>query len=202
MFTQEEIVTIAQLPETAFRFKTQVDSLLSFYSWIREQWTAKAIADHRAKYELNCRSTEGKLRFAWYAAKELSQNCLPPIPEPEKNRDDKTIKVLATAIALLNPVPPTNGLEKSPPFQVMGEPIYFDELVRNYRVLAQKFHPDNNPSLEAIGRFQLVNEIYSALKKDWFTKYSPLIPLEKIGKDNLQRAMQKELSFSPQSFWN
>lgn len=198
MFTQEQIINIASLPETAFRFKNTVDSLLDFYAWVREQWTAKAIADHRNKYELDCRSQEGKLRFAWYAAKELSQNCL---PLPKEDKEIKTVKVLSQAIAFLKPVPPTNGLENSPAYQIMGKPIYFDELVRNYRVLAQKYHPDNNPSVEAVGRFQIVNEIYQALKSQWFDKYSPLIPIERIGRENIERAYSKQFPFDPDSFW-
>lgn len=197
MFTQEQINHLALIPETGFRFKKAVDSLLSFYKWLRNEWTPKAITEHRIKYELDCRTTEGKLRFAWYAAKELSQPCLPQSPSSE----GKSVKILSQAIALLNPVPPTNGLEKSPPYQVMGKPIYFDELVRNYRVLAQKYHPDNNPSPDAPIRFQIVNEIYQTLKSHWFEKYSPLLPVEKVGKDNIKRAFQKEMPFSPASFW-
>ena len=208
MFTQERLVEIASLPESAFRYKCHVEALMTLYQWVREQWTKKAVTEHRHKYNLNCRTTEGKLKFALFAAKEMSQDCLPGtvsevIPEPvnNQNKETQTSKILCQAIAFLKPVPKTNGLEKSPTYQVMGEPIYWDELVRNYKQLVVKWHPDNNPSVEAVGRIQLITQIYQELKTNWMTKYSPLIPLSRIGEDNLQRAMSQKLPWTPKSFW-
>ena len=208
MFTTEQIQQIASLPESAFRFRCHVDALMSLYKWIREQWTTKAIAEHRSKYELDCRSTQGKLKFALFAAKEMSQSVLPPViteqdtsPTTEQYREMQTSRILCQAIALLPPVPRTNGLEKSPAYRVMGEPVYVDELVRNYKQLITKWHPDVNSSVEAIGRIQLITQIYQQLKSQWFQKYSPLIPLEKIGQHNLQLAMSQQLPWSPSSFW-
>lgn len=125
------------------------------------------------------------------------------IPEPinNQNKEIQTSKILCQAIAFLKPVPKTNGLEKSPTYQVMGEPIYWDELVRNYKQLVVKWHPDNNQSVEAVGRIQLITQIYQELKTNWMTKYSPLIPLSRIGEDNLQRAMSQKLPWTPKSFW-
>ncbi len=207
MLTNQEINEIASLPETAFRFKVHVDALMEFYQWIREQWTAKSLAEHKAKYNLDCRTTEGKLRCAWYAAKELSIHSLPPsserVSEPQTNpiKEVQISRILCQTIALLPPVPKTNGLEKAPAYQILGEPIYFDELVRNYRQLVVKWHPDYNSSVEAVGRIQLITSIYQELKAEWFTKYSPLIPLEKIGKENHHRAMSKQFPWIPESFW-
>ena len=208
MYTKEQILEIASLPESAFRFKCHVHALINLYKWVRKQWTAKAITEHRTKYELDCRTTEGKLRFALFAAKELSTGLLPPAladshtsPTTEQHRQIQTSRILCQAIALLPPVPQTNGLEKSPAYQVMGEPVYVDELVRNYKQLVVKWHPDNNKSVEAIGRIQLITQIYQELKSQWFTKYSPLIPLDKIGIDNLQLAMSQQFPWSSQSFW-
>jgi preprotein translocase subunit Sec63 len=101
-------------------------------------------------------------------------------------------------------VPKTNGLEKTPTYQVLGEPIYVDELVRNYKQLVVKWHPDNpdnSSSEEAVKRFQLVTQIYEELKSNWFAKYSPLIPLSKIGQENLQKAMSQKIPWTPESFW-
>lgn len=207
MFTQQQILEIAQQPETAFRFKIHVDTLIQFYQWIREQWTAKSLQEHKAKYGLDCRSTEGKLKLAWLAAKELSTHCLTPASEPtfcsdsDSNKEVQISRILCQAIALLPPVPKTNGLEKAPAYQIMGEPIYFEELVRNYRQLVSKWHPDYNSSVEAIGRMQLITNIYQELKAEWFTKYSPLIPVERIGQENHHRAMSKQFSWIPESFW-
>ncbi len=208
MFTQEKILSLASLPESAFRFKCHVDALISLYKWVREQWTTRAIAEHRSKYKLDCRTTEGKLRFAVTAAKEMSTGVLPPAvtqtqasPPTEDHRDIQTSRILCQAIALLKPVPPTNGVEKSPSFRIMGSPIYIDELVRNYKQLITKWHPDMNPSIEAVGRMQLINQIYKDLKSQWFQKYSPLIPIENLGEHNLQLAMSKTFPWSPESFW-
>ncbi len=207
MFTSEQILEIASLPESAFRYKCHVDALMNLYKWVREQWTTKAVSEHKNKYNLDCRTTVGKLKFALFAAKEMSQDCLPsPETEPESNpvnsnKETQTYRILCQAIALLKPVPPTNGLEKSTSFRIMGEPVYIDELVRNYKQLITKWHPDLNPSVEAVGRMQLINQIYKDLKSQWFQKYSPLIPIEKIGEHNLQLAMSKTFPWSPESFW-
>ncbi|MGK7939573.1 MAG: J domain-containing protein, partial [Crocosphaera sp.] len=112
------------------------------------------------------------------------------------NKETQISKILCQAIAFLKPVPKTNGLEKSPTYQVMGEPIYWDELVRNYKQLVIKWHPDNNPSVEAVGRIQLITQIYQELKTHWMTKYSPLISLSRIGEENLQRAMSQKLPWT------
>jgi hypothetical protein len=47
MFTQEEILEIASLPESAFRYRRHVEVLLKLYQWVREQWTQKAITEQR-----------------------------------------------------------------------------------------------------------------------------------------------------------
>ena len=202
MLTQQEIMEIATLPETAFRFKTRVETLINFYRFLVNEWTAKAITDHKAKYSLDCRTQNGKLKFAWYAAKELSLDSLSSSKETEISNQTATVKMLCQAIAFLNPVPQTNTLEKAPAYQIMGEPIYIDELLRNYKKLVTLWHPDNNPSPEAVGRFQLITQIYQQLKSEWFTKYSPLIEIERIGYENIQRAMLKNFPWTPQSFWD
>ncbi|ACB54139.1 hypothetical protein cce_4791 [Crocosphaera subtropica ATCC 51142] len=208
MFTQQEILEIASLPESSFRFRCHVDALMSLYKWVREQWTPKAITEHRTKYDLDCRSTDGKLKFALTAAKELSQGVLPPVctesspSNTEENREIQTSRILSQAIALLPPVPKTNGLENTPSFRIMGRPIYWDELAHNYKQLRLKWHPDKNPnSTEAEERFKVITQIYADLKSEWFEKYSPRIPLERIGQHNLQLAMRQQFPWSPESFW-
>ena len=207
MFTSLQIIEIASLPESAFRYKCHVEALINLYKWVREQWTTKAVTEHRNKYNLDCRTTVGKLKFALFAAKEMSQDCLPYTDTQTEsnpvnsNKETQTSRLLCQALALLKPVPPTNGVEKSPSFRIMGSPVYIDELVRNYKQLILKWHPDMNPSVEAVGRMQLINQIYKDLKSQWFQKYSPLIPIEKIGEHNLQLAMSKTFPWSPESFW-
>ncbi len=215
MFTQEKILSIASLPESAFRFKCHVDALIALYKWVREQWTTRAIAEHRNKYELDCRTTEGKLRFALTAARELSQGVLPPVvaetpsaSSTENNREIQASRILSQAIALL-PYTPTNGLENAPAYRVLGSPISAYSLVENYKILAKKWHPDINPNPEASARFDLISDIYRTLKGNWFSRYSPLIAKEKFvdaqGIPNFntiyQAAYSVKLRFSPESFW-
>ena len=47
MFTQEKIIEIASLPESAFRYKCHVEALITLYQWVREQWTKKAVTEHK-----------------------------------------------------------------------------------------------------------------------------------------------------------
>lgn len=200
MFTQENIAAIAALPANAYKFKSNVDQLIAFYKWVRSQWTSKAVQDLAVQNCLNLRKKEDKAKFGWFAAQELAR-ALPPSPKKETYQSAQTVKVLCQALALLPPVPPTNGLENAPAYQIMGSPIYADELNRNYKQLVQKWHPDLNPSIEAVGRFQTINDIYQTLRAHWFEKYSPLLPIAKIGKENIDRAMSKTFDFAPESFW-
>ncbi|WP_049802829.1 J domain-containing protein [Gloeothece verrucosa] len=160
-----------------------------------------------------------RARLGWLMAQEYVK-CLPPAqaepsaepknsqqPEREQQlqqdhkREAQVVKVLATAIAYLPPVPPTNGLEQTPPYCILGKPIYFDELVRNYKILAQKWHPDLCSHREAKDRFQLVTAIFKELRDGWFKKYSPLIAACTIGSENLKRARNKTFPFTAESFW-
>lgn len=200
MLTQENIAAIAALPANAYKFKCHIDSLIQVYLFCRSQWTTKAIHDLTVEQGLNLRKKEDKAKFGWFAAQELTK-ALPPAPKKETYQSAKTVKVLCQALALLPPVPPTNGLENAPAYRIMGSPIYADELNRNYKQLVQKWHPDLNPSLEAVGRFQTINEVYQALRAHWFEKYSPLLPIAKIGQENIDRAMNKTFDFTPESFW-
>ena len=196
MLTQEQITQIAALPFNAYKFKHHIDALLTVYRWVREQWTSKAVKDLCTEYELDLRRKEDRAKFGWFAAKELAK-ALPPAPA----NDSRTVRVLCQCLALLPPVPPTNGLENATAYRIMGSPIYADELRRNYQALVQKWHPDINPSVEAVGRFQIINEIYQTLRGQWFEKYSPLLPASKIGQENIDRAMGKTFPWSPDSFW-
>lgn len=208
MFDDKTILQLAQLPETAFKFKSHIDNLIAFYVWLKDQWTAQAIADLKSRHDLNLRSTEGKAKLAWYAAQEWAESVTSyqlPVTEEvksiEASIEAKTVKVLCQAIALLPPIPPTNGLEAAPAYAIMGNPVYLDELRRNYIKLASKWHPDRNSSPEAGDRFALVSAIYKEMDSQWLSKYSPLIPISKIGKENIERAFNKKFQFSPESFW-
>ncbi len=211
-YTQEQIREIAELPFTALKFKTYVDSLLDFYSWVRFQWTTSAQRELKQKHDLDLRIKADRLKFALLAAKELATDCLPPSqstanPSPPLG-EVQTTKILCQAIALL-PYTPTNGLENAPAYRVLGSPISADSLVENYKLLAKKWHPDINPNPEARDRFNFISEIYRTLKGNWFNRYSPLIGKEKfvdaLGVPNFdtiyKAAYGVQLRFDPESFW-
>lgn len=195
--TQEQIKAIAALPSNAYKFKAHIDGLIEIYQFCRREWTAIAIRELTTTHNLNLRKKEHKAKFGWYAAQELTK-ALPPAKE--SHDDAGTVRVLAQAIALLPPVPETNGLEKAPVYRLFGSPIYLDELRNGYKSMAIKWHPDNNPSPEAEARFKILTECYSDLTRAWFEKYSPLIPASAIGAENIKRAMAVKLPFSPESF--
>lgn len=197
-YTDDQIEAIANLPEAAFRFKTHVDNLLGFYTWTRSQWTLAAVKDFTRQHGLDLRSQGDRCRFAWLAAKEWVA-CLPPATETKP--ETKVVRVLSRAIALLKPVPPTNSLENSPAYKIMGSPIYYDELIEGYKRLVRKYHPDLNPTPEATERLQIVTEIYTTLRDGWTAKYSPLIPREVIGEANIKLAYAKAFKWAPESFW-
>ena len=216
-YTPQQIIEIATLPESAFRLQATISQLTKFYVWIKETWTKQAIQSLAKQHDLSLRSHENQARFAWYAAQLLASE-LPALPGPnwdlidepkESNPEPITsdciesqiAKILATALVLLPPVPETNGLETTPAYQIMGTPIYVDELDRNYIELARRWHPDRNSHHEAIIRFQMIADIYKNLRSHWHEKYSPLIPLSRLGTENLQSAMSAVFDFDPASFW-
>lgn len=195
--TQEQITAIASLPANAYKFKCHIDNLIAIYKFCREQWTRLAIQELTHVNNLDLRKKEDRAKFGWYAAQELAK-ALPHVKEPHDYTG--TVRVLAQAIALLPPVPPTNKLEDAPVYRVFGRPIYLDELMNAYRKLVKKWHPDTNTSPEAEARFKIITECYADLTKCWFTKYSPLLPLTAIGQENVNRAMAVKLPFTPESF--
>jgi hypothetical protein len=208
MLTQEEITAIALLPENCFKYKQHFDNLIALYQFCKSQWTARAVKHLAHENALDLRRKDDRAKFGWLASKELVLS-LPPSPTPitevatpKPDHSDQTDKMLCQAIALLNPVPTTNGLEKAPVYQLMGEPVYLDELVRNYRVLARRWHPDRNDDPTSLMRFQVINEVYTDLSGKWFEKYSPLIDRSVIGEANIARAMAVKLPFTPESFWD
>jgi hypothetical protein len=184
---EQQIIEIARIPESAFRFKVYADRLVEFYRFIREQWTPQAIKQFSKDNSLDLRRYADKLQFAWLAAREWV-NVIPASSEHQQIPSSPQSQVVRV-------------LSQAPAYRIMGEPIYYDELRRNYLYLSGKFHPDRNKQPEARARFQLVTAIYKDLQKDWFVKYSPLIATAKIGQENIDKALAKQFPFSPESFW-
>ena len=171
IYTPEQIVEIATLSESAFRLQSTISQLKDFYVWIKSTWTKQAITSLAKQHELNLRSHENQARLAWYAAQLLASE-LPALPasnsttESENTQSEpitgdciesQIVRVLATALVLLPPVPETNGLEFAPAYEIMGNPVYVDELNRNYIQLYNRWHPDRNSHPSSTARFQIIS---------------------------------------------
>lgn len=212
MYTIEEIAAIAAMPDTAFRYKKQFQNLLEFYLWIKENWTATAIKQLATDNSLSLRGHENKAKFARLAAQVIideSQPILCPsddghsIPPPAIESDSHIATPPETTrpTKLLPPVPPTNGLENAPAWQILGSPLHRTELEQNFKKLLWYWHPDKNPDPSAKDRMSLISAIYRLLSLHWEAKYEPLLPIEKLNKLAITRAMQKTYDWNPESFW-
>ena len=216
-YRPEQIVELATLPESAFRLQATISQLKDFYVWIKATWTKQAITSLAREHELNLRSHENQAKFAWYAAQLLASE-LPALPasnsdlieEPKESQSEpitsdciesQIAKILATALVLLPPVPETNGLEATPAYQIMGTPIYVDELDRNYIELVRRWHPDRNANPEAESRIKIIAIIYETLRDQWYDRYSPLIASSRLDPDMIATAKSQDFGFDPDSFW-
>lgn len=214
MYTTEEIAAIAAIPDTAFKYKQQFQSLLDFYLWIKDTWTATAIKQLATDNSLSLRGHENKAKFARLAAQTMlneSQPILCP-SQPDDIELNTTSHVEsqdgddqdgndARPIALLAPVTFTNGLENAPAWQILGSPISRLELEQNFKKLLWYWHPDKNADPSAKGRMSLISAIYRLLSLHWEAKYNPLLPIEKLNKLAIEKAKQKAYDWSPESFW-
>ena len=213
MYTTEEIAAIAAIPDTAFKYKQQFQSLLDFYLWIKDTWTATAIKQLATDNSLSLRGHENKAKFARLAAQTMLIESQPvlcpsqpenedsdPNPTNHSNQDSQTVRILAIALTL-PPVPKTNGLENAPAWKILGSPIYRIELEQNFKKLLWYWHPDKNADPSAKDRMSLICAIYRLLSMHWEAKYDPLLPIEKLNKLAIERAMQKTFDWTPESFW-
>lgn len=213
MYTTEEIARIAAIPDTAFKYKQQFQSLLDFYLWIKETWTATAIKQLATDNSLSLRGYENKAKFARLAAQIIIRESQPilcssepenedsdPNPTNHSNQDNQTVRILAIALTL-PPVPKTNGLENAPAWKILGSPIYKSELEQNFQKLLWYWHPDRSDDPTASDRISLVVSIYRRLTNFWDVKYSPLLPIHKLNQIAIEKAMQKTYDWSPESFW-
>lgn len=212
MYSIEEIASIAAIPDTAFKYKQQFQSLLDFYLWIKDTWTATAIKQLATDNSLTLRGHENKAKFARLAAQVIiseSQPILcqsqPEDPEisthPEVESQDDDDQKPTRIIALLAPVTLTNGLENAPAWKILGSPISRTELEHNFKKLLWYWHPDKNADPSAKDRMSLISAIYRLLSMHWEAKYDPLLPIGKLNKLAIERAMDKTYDWSPESFW-
>lgn len=206
MYTTDEIAAIAAMPDTAFKYKQQFQSLLNFYLWIRDNWTATAIKELASENGLSLRSHLNQAKFARLAAQIIvaeSQPVLCPqieCPNPIEPIEPDNAEIIRP-IALISPTPLTNGLENAPAWKILGSPISRTELEQNFKKLLWYWHPDKNSDPSAEDRMSLIASIYRLLTLHWEAKYSPLLPARKLNSIAISRAMDKTFDWSPESFW-
>jgi len=66
-YTLEELETITSLNPA---HQQAIDTLLSFYQFIRSTWTASAIAQLKQAHDLDLRRKQDRLQLAHFAARE------------------------------------------------------------------------------------------------------------------------------------
>lgn len=87
-----------------------------------------------------------------------------------------------------------NGMQRSPLFQVFGNPTTLDELNKNYRMLRMRHHPDVSPfsQKEAKERFHWLGQAYRKLCDNW-SRFDPRS--QEIPKERINNQMSKKLRF-------
>jgi hypothetical protein len=95
---------------------------------------------------------------------------------------------------ILNRPSTFNGMEKTPLFQVFGNPTTLDELNGNYRTLRMKHHPDVSPysQSEAEERFHWLGQAYRKLCDNW-SRFDPRS--QEIPKERVNSQLTKRLKF-------
>lgn len=198
MYTKEQIKAIASIEPQEFCLKSNVQTLCEFYKWVKEEVTPCTIEKTKKALGLNLRKREDRMKLAHAIAIQLNGGKPDPTPTERK---DTLVNLLTKVIALLPPVPPTNGLEDAPGWRLFGSPIYIHELDAGYSALHKTYHPDVNPSPDSTKKMSVINRIYDKLREDWTLKYSPLLPKELITDEIVELAMGVNLEIDPEETW-
>lgn len=218
-YTLEQLEIITSLNPA---HKQAIETLLSFYQFIRSTWTASAIAQLKQAHDLDLRRKQDRLQLAHFAAKEELefQRSLPAgvepageIPEagdkeqavaetePESSRYARLEKftLLLLTGRILPSGPPLNGTEEAPAMRILGSPKTLTELEVNYKQLIKHHHPDVSPFSreEAHARFTYLRKLYQLTRKCW----EQLKPTAIISQKTLQHRLRARVPYSPESFW-
>ncbi|QDZ41619.1 J domain-containing protein (plasmid) [Euhalothece natronophila Z-M001] len=219
-YTLEQLETITSLNPA---HKQAIETLLSFYQFIRSTWTASAIAQLKQAHDLDLRRKQDRLQLAHLAAREeldfarsLPQGLepladLPPetqyqpeTPETAESESDRYARLEKFTLLLLTGriLPsgqPLNGTQDAPAMRILGSPKTLTELEYNYKQLVKHHHPDISPfsTEEAQARFTYVRKLYQLTRRCW----EQLNPTATISQETLQHRLKARVPYSPESFW-
>lgn len=216
-YTLEQLETITSLNPA---HKQAIETLLSFYQFIRSTWTASAIAQLKQAHDLDLRRKQDRLQLAHLAAREeldfarsLPQGLerladLPPEtqyqPEIAESESDRYARLEKFTLLLLTGriLPsgqPLNGTQDAPAMRILGSPKTLTELEYNYKQLVKHHHPDLSPfsAEEAQARFTYVRKLYQLTRRCW----EQLKPTATISQETLQHRLKARVPYSPESFW-
>lgn len=224
-YTLEELETITSLNPA---HQQAIDTLLSFYQFIRSTWTASAIAQLKKAYDLDLRRKQDRLQLAHFAAREeldfarslpeglqpiadLPQEhhnqqfnyCPTATPETESASEryvrlEKFTLLLLTG-RILPSGPPLNGTQEAPAMRILGSPKTLTELEANYKQLVKHHHPDISPFSTEEAQAR-----FTYIRKLYqLTRkcWDQLNPTAIISRQTLQHRLQGRVPYSPESFW-
>ncbi|NEO28491.1 MAG: J domain-containing protein [Kamptonema sp. SIO4C4] len=225
-FTLEELETITSLNPA---HQQAIDTLLSFYQFIRSTWTASAIAQLKQAHDLDLRRKQDRLQLAHHAAREeldfarsLPQGLQPiadltpqetcqseeeatPQAQPEtESVEQRCIRLEKFTLLLLTgrilpSGPPLNGTQDAPAMRILGSPKTLTELEYNYKQLVKHHHPDISPFCPEEAQAR-----FTYIRKLYqLTRkcWDKLKPTAVISQETLQHRLQARVPYSPESFW-
>jgi len=218
-YTLEELETITSLNPA---HKQAIDTLLSFYQFIRSTWTASAIAQLKQSHDLDLRRKQDRLQLAHFAAREEldfarslpeglqpiadlpADHHSPPAEVETETESERYARLEKFTLLLLTGriLPsgqPLNGTQDAPAMRILGSPKTLTELEYNYKQLLKHHHPDISPfsTEEAQARFTYIRKLYQLTRKCWET----LKPTVVISAETLQHRLKARVPYSPESFW-
>jgi len=224
-YTPEQLETITSLNPA---HQQAIDTLLSFYQFIRSTWTASAIAQLKDAHDLDLRRKQDRLQLAHFAAREeldfarsLPEGLQPIAHLPEENHCQSAIAEAETETEtesvseryarlekftlllltgrILPSGPPLNGTQEAPAMRVLGSPKTLTELEANYKQLVKHHHPDISPF--SIEEAQARFTYIRKLYQLTRKCWDQLKPTAMISQQTLQHRLQARVPYSPESFW-
>ncbi len=225
-YTLEQLETITSLNPA---HQQAIDTLLSFYQFIRSTWTASAIAQLKDAHDLDLRRKQDRLQLAHFAAREeldfarsLPQGLQPTadLPQPERCQtveeatspaqpETESVEqryfrlekftLLLLTGRILPSGPPLNGTQDAPAMRVLGSPKTLTELEYNYKQLVKHHHPDISPFCPEEAQAR-----FTYIRKLYqLTRkcWEQLKPTAVISAETLQHRLQARVPYSPESFW-
>jgi hypothetical protein len=225
-YTLEQLEEITSLNPA---HQQAIDTLLSFYQFIRSTWTASAIAQLKNAHDLDLRRKQDRLQLAHFAAREeldfarsLPERLQPVADLPQHDNCQQVEQATSQAETetessseryarlekftlllltgrILPSGPPLNGTQDSPAMRVLGSPKTLTELEANYKQLVKHHHPDVSPFCAEEAQAR-----FTYIRKLYqLTRkcWDKLKPTATISPETLQQRLQAKVPYSPESFW-